>query len=179
MDPISRRPQEVQDQVERDIQSTSSQSVIAIQDTMYYLRAEKLIPGIHIPIRIKIDAFDLGFWKRMILDRVTCAKEWLRSSDNYDSQESDLSIFSTIYGELTIQDINGPSNDLYLNKSLYIIHSIIAALEIESHVMMYDGNKKGYQTARKYSELITEATQPYQSVLNKIDQVLYGKIRDR
>ena len=115
----------------------------------------------------------------MILDRVTCAKEWLKSSDNYDSQESDLSIFSTIYGELTFHDMNSPSKDLYLRISLYIIHSIIAALEIESHVMMYDGNKKGYQTAQKYSKLITESTEPYQLVLNKIDQVLYGNIRER
>lgn len=179
MDPILRGPQEVRDQAEQDIESISSQSIIAIQDTMYYLRAEKLIPGIHISIRIKIDSYDLGFWNRMILDRVNCAKVWLRSTDNYDSQESDLSIFSTIYKELTIHKSNSTSNDLYLNMSLYIIHSVIAALEIESHVMMYDGNKKGHQTAQKYSQLIAEAIEPYQLVMNKIDEVLYGKIRER
>ena len=58
MNPILRRLYEVEPKAEQDIQTISSQSVIAIQDTVYYLRAEKLIPGIHIPIMIKIDASD-------------------------------------------------------------------------------------------------------------------------
>lgn len=149
---------------------------VPLEETIYYKRASAKISEMNILISFLIHRDDLPFWKMMITDRIKCAREWMVQSDNYELHESDLSMFSELLHDVTeLKPQSIRRKEFKLTLSLYKIHSVLGALEIQSHESMYAGRKKEYQLACKYIKLLQDLMKPYQSLLRRIDEVLLGR----
>lgn len=148
---------------------------IPLEETIYYKRAAAKIPEINIKKSFHIQRDDLSFWVMMLTDRIKCAKEWIVQSDNYELHESDLSLFSELLSELSVMKPSlGPRKHYKMTLSLYKIHGVLGALEIQSHESMYLGKKKDYNLSCKYTKQLQEVMVSYRSVLKRIDDVLLG-----
>lgn len=156
----------------------SQESPIPVVETIYYMRAAEQISGLEEQISFMIQQEDLPFWISMLADRVKCAKEWMMLSDNDELQESDLSIFTELYHEVKKGWAPPLRKEGYvLMVSIYKMHSIIAALEIQSHVSLYADNRKYHSVACNYLKKLSELTKPHQDTFRRIDEVLHGRPR--
>ncbi|MGV2887588.1 hypothetical protein [Paenibacillus taichungensis] len=149
---------------------------ILIEETTYYKRLAGQITDLEHKIPLKIDEGDLPFWKSMFAERVKCAKEWMMLSDDHELHEADLSIFTELLNDVTSNLVMSIWKRRYsISISLYKMHAVIGALEIQSHDAMYVGNQKDYLLACKYTKTLQELTQPYQATFHRIDEILHGR----
>lgn len=148
----------------------------AVEDTIYYMRASEQIRNLEEIASFIISKEDISFWRSMILDRVKCAKDWMIQSDDYELHESDFSVFTELLSDFDLRLIPiHRKSDYLISVSVYKLHSLMGALEIHSHVSMYDQKRKEHQTACKYIQRLKEVSKPFALTLNRIDEVLYGR----
>jgi hypothetical protein len=149
---------------------------ILIEETTYYKRLAGQITELEQRIPLKIDEGDLSFWKSMFAERVKCAKEWMMLSDEHELHEADLSIFTELLNDVTSNLVMSIWKRRYsISISLYKMHAVIGALEIQSHDAMYGGNQKDYLLACKYAKTLRELTQPFQATFQRIDEILHDR----